>query len=75
MRLKKDSSYLLLLMSCLCVASLLMEPQLLARIPSTKPAKRKALSRLLDVFLVKRKKEEWVHQDGNLLHWVCVYNE
>ena len=47
-----------------------MVPPLLARIPSTKPAKRKASSPQLDVSLAKRKREELVHLDENLPHLV-----
>ncbi len=52
------------------LASQLMVPPLLARIPSTKPAKRKALSRPLVVSLAKRKKGGSVHLGANLPHWV-----
>lgn len=50
-----------------------MEPLLQARIPSTKPAKRKALNRPLVVSLVKRKRGGLVHLGVNLPHWVCEY--
>lgn len=62
---------LVVFLPSVCPVSLLMAPPLLARIPFTKPAKRKASSPLLDVSLAKRKREESAHLDGNLPHWVC----
>ncbi|KAF3853509.1 hypothetical protein F7725_014197, partial [Dissostichus mawsoni] len=50
--------------------SLLMVLPPPARIPSTRPAKRKALSPQLVVSLAKRKKGGSVHLVGNLPHWV-----
>lgn len=52
------------------LVSLRMVSPLPARIPSIKPAKRKALSRPLVVSLAKRKRGGSVHLGANLHHWV-----
>lgn len=52
------------------LASLLMASPLLARIPFTKPAKRKALSHPSVVSLEKRKRGGSVHLGANLPLWV-----
>ena len=52
------------------VASLLMASPQLARIPSTKPAKRKASSRPSVVFLGKRKRGGSAHLGASLPRWV-----
>lgn len=54
-----------------CPVFLLTVPPQLARIPFTKPAKRKASNPLLVVSLAKRKRDGLVHLDVNLPHWVC----